>query len=151
MSEWTRFQFSEVMNESGCVCANVYSNVSETKNKVSSLSRIGGRLLSLQTSVGVSVRLCTAPSQQAGAPAGRGGATYVMVHHRKPLRGAGDFFFLTAHGAPHVCGAPPQIWRPGQPVRPCPEPPLNTPHTHSHETHIISRTTKSVAVPQPTC
>ena len=106
MSEWTRFQFSEVMNESGCVCANVYSNVSETKNKVSSLSRIGGRLLSLQTSVGVSVRLCTAPSQQAGAPAGRGGATYVMVHHRKPLRGAGDFFFF------NCSWRTPRLWRP---------------------------------------
>ena len=26
-------QFSEVMNESGCVCANVYCKVSETKKK----------------------------------------------------------------------------------------------------------------------
>ena len=38
-------QFSEVMNESGCVCANVYCNVGETKNKVPSLSIIGGRFI----------------------------------------------------------------------------------------------------------
>ena len=38
-------QFSEVMNESGCVCANVYCKGSETKNKVPSLSRIGGRFI----------------------------------------------------------------------------------------------------------
>ena len=26
----------------------------------------------------------------------------VMIHRRKPLRGADDFFFLTAHGTPRV-------------------------------------------------
>ena len=37
--------FSEVMNESGCVCANMNCKVSETKNKVPSLSRMGGRFI----------------------------------------------------------------------------------------------------------
>ena len=37
--------FSEVMKESSCVCANVYCKVSETENKVHSLSRIGGRFI----------------------------------------------------------------------------------------------------------
>ena len=32
-------QFSEVMNKSDCVCANVYCKVSETKNILPSLSR----------------------------------------------------------------------------------------------------------------
>ena len=35
----------EVMNESGCVCANVYCKFSETKNNVPSLYRIGGCLI----------------------------------------------------------------------------------------------------------
>ena len=82
-------------------------------------------LMARRTSVGVSVHLCIAASQPAGAPAARGGATNMPIPHNtivhgKPLheQEISSFFFFWCSWRP------PRLMKiAGCQVRPCPEPP----------------------------
>ena len=70
-------------------------------------------IVNLRTSVGVSIRLCMAPSQRAGVRLQPEGAQKYLF----PTQCYVVFFFFTARGAPHVIWRPPQICRlPGSPV-----------------------------------